>query len=90
MEPEEQRRFEAGGKARAFLESKARARDQTAQAFHSSPPGFRISIKTAAGERHMGEIDDKGKMQWDEHALQSDFQCTVGVMDAELRAFRSG
>ena len=85
MEPSEQRRFEAGGKARAFLDVKAKAKDLTAQVFHSGPPEFRISVKTAAGEVIMGAVDEKGTMQWDEAAIQRDFQRNAGT----LRTFRS-
>ena len=71
------------------MESKAKAKEPASTAHHSGPPDFQLSVKTAAGEQLMGEVDEKGKVKWDPCALHRNFRTTPDVFEAGLRAFRS-
>ncbi|CAK0794843.1 unnamed protein product, partial [Prorocentrum cordatum] len=87
--PEDQRRFEAGGKAKAFLEAKAKKNGATATVRHSGLPDCQLNVKTGSGEVLMGQINGDRKMVWEDMPKRQNFGVAPDVLNAELRTFRS-
>ncbi|CAK0850856.1 unnamed protein product [Prorocentrum cordatum] len=88
-DPPQQIMYSTGGRARAFLERKAKATDPGATAACSWRPDWELTVKNTQGvEVKFGNIDDEGKVMWDPAAANPHFGLTPEVLQKELRAFR--
>ena len=87
-EPAEQRRFEAGGRARAYLDNKAKQSEPDATAVCSWQPSWALSVQGTMGDAVVGTVQEDGTVSWSPEALLATFGITVDAAKVELVAFR--
>ena len=87
-EPADQKRFSVGGKARAYLEAKAKEKESTATSSCSWKPSFVLTVKGSRGATTVGSVQENGTIAWEDEGLLGAFGVTAEVAKKELDAFQ--
>ena len=87
-EPAKQKRYQTGGKVRAYLESKAKSKEATATAICSWEPSWDLTVKASRGDALVGKVEADGTVEWLADGLQAAFGIDVATAKMELAAFK--
>jgi hypothetical protein len=87
-EPREQKRFAAGGKARAFLDAKAKLLESNAEAKCYWNVSWELSVGGTGGDVVVGVVTEDATINWSPEGLHRAFKCTVEQIKGELLAFQ--
>ena len=86
--PEKQKRYQTGGKARAYLEAKAKAKESGGSALCSWEPSWDLTVKASGGDAVVGNVEADGTVAWRADDLHALFGVTVDVAKSELASFK--
>ena len=86
--PPDQVHYEKIGKARAFLDHKAKSFQPTAYAKCSYKPHWVFTCYFEEAEMEMGCADDKGDAGWNEENTQRAFNLNSTAMNKEMWTFK--
>ena len=88
--PSEQKRFEVGGRAKAFLDAKAKEKESTASAACSWRPSWQLTVKGTGGDAVLGSVQEDGAISWCQESLQSSFGRTTEAVQKPPQAVVMG
>ena len=77
-----------GGRAKAFLDAKAKEKETTASVVCSWRPSWQLTVKGTGGDAVLGSVQEDGSISWCQESLQSSFGMTTEADQKELAAFR--
>ena len=87
-EPTEARRFATAGKARAYLEAKAKTFASSATAKCSFDPEWMLTVTAQGGMVQVGNVMEDASIAWSAEGLQHAFGIYFETVKIELAAFR--
>jgi hypothetical protein len=87
-EPKEQKRFAAGGRARAFLDGKAKNIESNAEAKCTWNPDWELRVGGTGGDVTVGFVAEDASISWSHEGLFRAFKCNIEQIKQELLGFQ--